>query len=171
MKSRRLEARVEEMSSQLANTEKVLAQMMGNSSYKDQLVREMAEQVNITETRLHSYQVQELMCARQKELENRANAPMGLSSGLSPVTPLPRLMNNEGSDPHFHTRLSEELAQTRSKIGMISKELQSDASPWPLQRSPQAQQQVSPLATQSNWSQCNSPQAPSYCSMRASGAS
>jgi len=70
--SRRLEQKVEEMVGQLKNAEEALAQMLSESGYKDQLVREMTEQVNASETRLHAYQVSEVLGSRQRQLEQRA---------------------------------------------------------------------------------------------------
>jgi len=49
--------------------------MLRQNSYKDQLVREMTEQVNESETKLHSYQISELMNSRRRQLEQRAKAP------------------------------------------------------------------------------------------------
>merc|ERR1719471_2839384 len=61
----RHEQRVQEMGAQLARAEEALAQMLKSNTYKDQLLREMTEMVNVSETKLHSYQINELISSRQ----------------------------------------------------------------------------------------------------------
>eukprot|EP00933_Yihiella_yeosuensis_P017655 TRINITY_DN14701_c0_g2_i1.p1 TRINITY_DN14701_c0_g2~~TRINITY_DN14701_c0_g2_i1.p1 ORF type:complete len:714 (-),score=166.10 TRINITY_DN14701_c0_g2_i1:108-2249(-) len=67
--SKELTTKVQEMGSQLAHAEEALAQMLRSNNYKDQIVREMTEQVNVSETKLHSYQINELIGSRQRLLE------------------------------------------------------------------------------------------------------
>merc|ERR1719327_1780998 len=69
---RSLEKKVEEMTTQLCNAEEALAQMLRSSGHKDQLVREMTEQVNISESKLHAYQINEVLGMRQRQLEQRS---------------------------------------------------------------------------------------------------
>eukprot|EP00397_Hematodinium_sp_SG-2012_P006956 GEMP01006995.1.p1 GENE.GEMP01006995.1~~GEMP01006995.1.p1 ORF type:complete len:688 (+),score=147.25 GEMP01006995.1:90-2153(+) len=60
-----------EQKQHLESAEIALDKMLAHNNYKDQLVREMTEQINISETKLHSYQVHELLRNRQRELEQK----------------------------------------------------------------------------------------------------
>merc|ERR1719204_1708987 len=85
--SSRLEAQVEEMCEQLAVAEETITQMLHNNSYKDQLVREMTEKVNFSETKLHTLQVNELISARQKRGELIAPSSASAAAAGLRLTP------------------------------------------------------------------------------------
>jgi len=106
LNAKRLEKKVEDVAQQLANAEDALAQTMRNSSYKDQLVREMTEQVNISETKLHAYQISEVLGSRQRQLEQEA-------------------MNGEASESwpskeKFLNSLATETTEPRSRVPRLS---------------------------------------------------
>eukprot|EP00931_Biecheleriopsis_adriatica_P115528 TRINITY_DN91313_c0_g1_i1.p1 TRINITY_DN91313_c0_g1~~TRINITY_DN91313_c0_g1_i1.p1 ORF type:complete len:693 (-),score=189.85 TRINITY_DN91313_c0_g1_i1:58-2136(-) len=67
--AKHLHQKVDEMDSQLVHAQEALAEMLRNNSYKDRIVREMTEQVNISETKLHSYQIDGLLGSRQRPSE------------------------------------------------------------------------------------------------------
>lgn len=66
-----LEGKFSEQKQHLESAEVALDKMLAHNNYKDQLVREMTEQINVSETKLHSYQVHELLRTRQRELEQK----------------------------------------------------------------------------------------------------
>lgn len=70
----RLQGQVEEMSSQLQQAEDTIVQMLQDNTYKDQLVREMSERMNLSETKLHNLQVRDLLACRQRQLDQGARA-------------------------------------------------------------------------------------------------
>lgn len=71
-----LECRIEDMSAELVRAEDGMAQMLHTNSYKDQLVREMSDQVSASESKLHNYHIHELLSARQR----RQSSPLAAAS-------------------------------------------------------------------------------------------
>lgn len=78
--SKTLQRQVEEMGVQLSRAEEALSEMMNSNSFKDQLVRDMTDQVNISETKLNSFHMNELLGSRQR-LATRSRVQ---SIGLQP---------------------------------------------------------------------------------------
>lgn len=113
--AKHLEEKLQKTSGQLDQAEEALAQMLRSTTYKDRLVREMTEQVNISETKLHAYQVNEVLGSRQRQLEQRA-----VETDLSQT-----LREKEA----LVGRLSSELAETRLKAGRDSRDSDPSAIP------------------------------------------
>jgi len=113
--AKHLEEKLQRTGGQLAEAEEALAQMLRNTTYKDRLVREMTEQVNISETKLHAYQINEVLGTRQRQLEQRAKET-DLSQSLREKEALVG-------------KLSSELAETRVKAGRDSRD--NDLSAYP----------------------------------------
>jgi len=74
-----LECRIEDMSAELVRAEDGMAQMLHTNSYKDQLVREMSDQVSASESKLHNYHIHELLSARHR----RQSSPPAAASPAS----------------------------------------------------------------------------------------
>lgn len=77
--AQQLERKVEDMGSQLATAETMVAEMLRSNKQKDKLVREMSEQVNISESKLHAYQLNELVDSRRRLLDQSSDVDSGLA--------------------------------------------------------------------------------------------
>lgn len=105
----RLQRQVEDMGVQLASAEETITHMLHNNSYKDQLVREMTEKVNISETKLHTFQINELLSSRQKRRSSDLPAAAATQSQREPSAergedapppwPWPRPSDTRPSEP------------------------------------------------------------------------
>eukprot|EP00929_Paragymnodinium_shiwhaense_P018918 TRINITY_DN13063_c0_g3_i1.p1 TRINITY_DN13063_c0_g3~~TRINITY_DN13063_c0_g3_i1.p1 ORF type:complete len:710 (+),score=204.51 TRINITY_DN13063_c0_g3_i1:143-2272(+) len=64
-----LRERASSMEGQLADAERSLVDMFQKSSHKDRLVRDMTEQITLSESKLHAYQIKDIIGARHKQIE------------------------------------------------------------------------------------------------------
>jgi len=101
----------DEMTVQLAHAEDTLSQMLMNNSYKDQLVREMTDQVNISESKLHSYQINELVGSRQRLFEKPSRDESVIETSALKASPLRRSPGHSYSGAPDRPGISQILGQ------------------------------------------------------------
>ena len=94
---------------ELKQSQAAMDTMMAHNQYQGQLVQDMTEQVQRSETKLHSYKVQELYDKRKRELE----AKIREEETSKQISSKDQMLN----------QLSLELFETRDRLGNIKKDL------------------------------------------------
>eukprot|EP00927_Polykrikos_kofoidii_P044720 TRINITY_DN3860_c0_g1_i2.p1 TRINITY_DN3860_c0_g1~~TRINITY_DN3860_c0_g1_i2.p1 ORF type:complete len:955 (+),score=179.89 TRINITY_DN3860_c0_g1_i2:167-3031(+) len=89
--AKRFEQKAEESDARLSGAENTLSELLRDSKQKDQLMREMTEHINVSETKLHSFHINELMSHRKRNVEQRSKE----ASTTSPATLAPEINRAE----------------------------------------------------------------------------
>eukprot|EP00927_Polykrikos_kofoidii_P044721 TRINITY_DN3860_c0_g2_i1.p1 TRINITY_DN3860_c0_g2~~TRINITY_DN3860_c0_g2_i1.p1 ORF type:complete len:943 (+),score=176.29 TRINITY_DN3860_c0_g2_i1:97-2925(+) len=103
--AKRFEQKAEETEARLVGAEETLSEMLQDSKHKDQLVRELTEQVNASETKLHAFHINELMSHRKRNLEQQ-------SKGASTALPLALAPELHSTDKEM---MSSRLTNSKGK--------------------------------------------------------